>query len=53
MTNKALSNSKAAQRFALLEHLKKHGFITTLQLRLLWPPGAIRELIGGKGGNHD
>lgn len=53
MTKKPLSNSRASQRVALLEHLKKHGSITILQWRLLWPAGAIRELIGGKGGNHD
>lgn len=53
MTKKTLNNSKAAQRVAILEHLKEHGSITTLQLRLLWPAGATRELIGGKGGNHD
>jgi uncharacterized protein (DUF2126 family) len=48
MTKKPLNKSRAAQRVALLEHLKKHGSITTLQARqvlgVMSPAPRIKEL---------
>jgi len=48
MSKELLNNSTASQRVALLEHLKKHGSITTLQARqvlgVMSPAPRIKEL---------
>lgn len=48
MSREQLNNSTASQRVTLLEHLKKHGSITTLQARqvlgVMSPAPRIKEL---------